>query len=124
MIKTAKIIEVINEWHMRQKRDAHGNTIWQTDDTEKLANALIVVGIGDVWSITEQAEKAIQAAARRVRALEDEYLAMREAMKYLIDTGGADTCARCAYDTKDENEPCGGLCVDGMVEWFKKNGEE
>ena len=81
MIKTAKIIEVINEWHMRQKRDARGNTIWQTDDTEKLANALIVAGIGDVWSITAQAEKVIQAAARRVRALEDEYSAMREAMK-------------------------------------------
>lgn len=43
-----KLAEIINEWHKFQKRDAHGNTIWQTNDAEKLANAFISAGIGDV----------------------------------------------------------------------------
>lgn len=40
-----KTVKIINEWHRFQKRDAHGNTIWQTKDSEKLANALISAGI-------------------------------------------------------------------------------
>lgn len=43
-----KIVEVVNQWHMFQNRDMNGHTIWLTNDSEKLADALIAAGIGDV----------------------------------------------------------------------------
>lgn len=43
-----KIVEVVNQWHMFQNRDMHGHTIWMTNDTEKIADALIAAGMGDV----------------------------------------------------------------------------
>lgn len=43
-----KIVEVVNQWHMFQNRDMNGHTIWLTNDSEKLADALIEAGIGDV----------------------------------------------------------------------------
>lgn len=43
-----KIVEVVNQWHMFQNRDINGHTIWLTNDSEKLADALIDAGIGDV----------------------------------------------------------------------------
>lgn len=43
-----KIVEVVNQWHMFQNRDMNGHTIWLTSDSEKLADALIEAGIGDV----------------------------------------------------------------------------
>lgn len=43
-----KIVEVVNQWHMFQNRDMNGHTIWLTNDSEKLADALIDAGIGDV----------------------------------------------------------------------------
>ena len=43
-----KIVEVVNQWHMFQNKDMNGHTIWLTNDSEKLADALIEAGIGDV----------------------------------------------------------------------------
>lgn len=43
-----KIVDIVNKWHSFQKRDANGNTIWQENDTEKLAITLIASEIGDV----------------------------------------------------------------------------
>ena len=40
-----KIVDIINQWHRTQKRDAHGNTIWQTDDAGKLADILLYEGM-------------------------------------------------------------------------------
>lgn len=63
-----KLAEIINEWHKFQKRDAHGNTIWQTNDAEKLANAFISAGIGDVKEAEHRAEVAERAVENLVRA--------------------------------------------------------
>lgn len=56
-----KIVEIINGWHKFQKRDAHGNTIWQTNDAEKLANAFISAGIGDVKEAEHWSEVVLLA---------------------------------------------------------------
>ena len=53
-----KIVAIVNEWHWFQKRDANGNTIWQANDTEKLATTLISAGIGDVKEAEHRAEVA------------------------------------------------------------------
>ena len=76
-----KIVEVVNQWHMFQNRDMNGHTIWLTNDSEKLADALIAAGIGDVETTRKigahatamavlQAAKAEHRAAKAERALE------------------------------------------------------
>ena len=60
-----KIMEVVNQWHMFQNRDMHGHTIWLTNDSEKLANALISAGIGDV----KEAEHRALVAERALKIL-------------------------------------------------------
>lgn len=67
-----KIVEVVNQWHMFQNRDMNGHTIWLTNDSEKLADALIEAGIGDVAELADkwremlntQAEKTLEAEHR------------------------------------------------------------
>lgn len=56
-----KIVEVVNQWHMFQNRDINGHTIWLTNDSEKLAEALIAEGIGDVKEAEHRAEVAERA---------------------------------------------------------------
>ena len=53
-----KIVEVVNQWHMFQNRDMNGHTIWLTNGSEKLADALIEAGIGDVKEAEHRAEVA------------------------------------------------------------------
>lgn len=56
-----KIVDIVNEWHWFQKRDANGNTIWQANDTEKLADALIAAVIDDAKEYKHRAEVAERA---------------------------------------------------------------
>ena len=68
-----KIVEVVNQWHMFQNRDMNGNTIWLTNDSEKLADALIDAGIGDVETTRKICARAtamavLQAAKAEHRA--------------------------------------------------------
>ena len=73
-----KIVEVVNQWHMFQNRDMNGHTIWLTNDSEKLADALIEAGIGDVAELADkwremlntQAEKTLEAEHRLKVAVE------------------------------------------------------
>lgn len=43
-----KIIDIIERWHSQQGRNINGYTIWSLYDNERLADALIEAGIGDV----------------------------------------------------------------------------
>lgn len=76
-----KIVEVVNQWHMFQTRDMNGHTIWLTNDSKKLADALIEAGIGDIETTKKigahatamavlQAAKAEHRAEVAERALE------------------------------------------------------
>lgn len=60
-----KIVDIINQWHMFQRQDSHGNTIWLENDAEKLAKSLVSAGIGDIseWKYrVEFTEKALDMA--------------------------------------------------------------
>lgn len=59
-----KIVEVVNQWHMFQNRDMNGHTIWLTNDSEKLADALIEAGIGDVSEWKHRAKRAEKTMIR------------------------------------------------------------
>lgn len=68
-----KIVEVVNQWHMFQNRDINGHTIWLTNDSEKLADALIEAGIGDVETPRKIGAHATAMAV--LRAAKAEYRA-------------------------------------------------
>lgn len=68
-----KIVEVVNQWHMFQNRDMNGHTIWLTNDSEKLADALIEAGIGDVETTKKIGAHATAMAV--LRAAKAEYRA-------------------------------------------------
>lgn len=63
----------------------------------------------------------------RADALEKENAALRSAVKYLIDDGGADCCAKCIYcpHPTEEDDDClchhNGDCVDGIITYFLQN---
>ncbi len=50
--------------------------------------------------------------------------AMREVIKYFIDDGRIDCCAKCIHSK--EKEPCYIIknnCIDGMIEYFARGGK-
>lgn len=65
---------------------------------------------------------------KQIEQLKAENAALREAVQYLIDDGGADCCAKCIYcpHPTEEDDDClchhNGDCVDGLIKWFTQNG--
>lgn len=96
-----KIVDIVNEWHWFQKRDANGNTIWQANDTEKLADALIAAGIGDVKEAEHRAEIAERAFKElcidKIFGQDDEH-----SIKWLLDFYKARAEKELAEEKKDE----------------------
>ena len=64
------------------------------------------------------------------KTLEAENAALRSAVQYLIDCGGADCCSKCIYcpQPTEEDDDCDclhkGECVGGMIKWFAQKEEE
>lgn len=62
------------------------------------------------------------------KKIEAENTALRLAVQYLINDGGADCCAKCIYcpHPTSEDDDClchhDGYCVDGVTKWFEQNG--
>lgn len=86
-----KIVEVVNQWHMFQDRDMNGHTIWLTNDSEKLADALIEAGIGDVETTKKigahaTAMAVLQAAKAEHRA-EVAEMALKDCIDYYSYSG-------------------------------------
>ena len=65
-----KIVEVVNQWHMFQNRDMNGHTIWLTNDSEKLADALIEAGIGDVAELADKWREMLKTQAEKTSEAE------------------------------------------------------
>lgn len=66
----ANIIDIIKRWRCAQSRDINGHTIWLIDDNERLADALLANGIGDVaeWKKrAEVTERALEYAVSEYR---------------------------------------------------------
>lgn len=57
-----KIFNIIREFNVKKRRYS---THTEPSDDEELADALIVAGIGDVWSITGKAEAAIASLIKQ-----------------------------------------------------------
>lgn len=71
MTDREKIIEIIKRWHYAQSRDMNGHTIWLVDDTERLADALIDSGYGNVAEWKRMAEVAERNDKINERALDN-----------------------------------------------------
>ena len=98
-----KIVEVVNQWHMFQNRDMNGHTIWLTNDSEKLADALIEAGIGDVETTKKIGAHATAMAV--LRAAKAEYRAeVAERALELMARGECTFASPAYYKEQAEKE--------------------
>lgn len=81
-----KIVEVVNQWHMFQNKDMNGHTIWLTNDSEKLADALIEAGIGDVETLRKIGAHATAMAVLRAAKAEHRAEVAERALKLACKT--------------------------------------
>ena len=81
-----KIVEVVNQWHMFQNRDMNGHTIWLTDDSEKLADALIEAWIGDVVELTDKWREMLKVQAEKTMEAEHRAEVAEKALKLACKT--------------------------------------
>lgn len=77
----------------------------------------------------EYADEMYKAVEEVIR-LRAENAALRLAVQYLIDDGGADCCAKCIYcphpTSEDDDCDCHhkGDCVNGMSKWFAEERKD
>ena len=81
-----KIVEVVNQWHMFQNRDMNGHTIWLTNDSEKLADALIDAVIGDVETTRKNSQRERRIIMLKIKESEwNRFCANARELGYKLD---------------------------------------
>lgn len=90
-------------------------------DDERIADALILEGIGYVWDITEKAEKAIASLIKQNKKLQHRAEVAELALMYAVSEYRCDECPLidCNAEIRGSQE-----CIDCICEEYKKQAEK